>query len=86
MSNPEEAHAPAPPVPRTNRVAIAALIFGIIPIFTGLLAIILGVVARSQIAKSRGAQTGIGLANAGIVLGCAWIIVTVIVAAVAAFG
>jgi Domain of unknown function (DUF4190) len=86
VSKPLEAHAPAPPVPRTNRVAIAALILGIIPIFGGLLGIILGFVARGQIAKSRGTQTGIGLANAGIVFGFAWIIVGVVIAAVAALG
>jgi hypothetical protein len=46
-----------------------------------LLAIVFGLVARSQIRKSGGRQTGLGLATAGIVLGCLWLalIATVVV-------
>jgi limonene-1,2-epoxide hydrolase len=45
------------------------------------LAIVFGLVARSQIKKSGGRQGGLGLANAGIVLGCLWLalIATVVV-------
>jgi hypothetical protein len=45
------------------------------------LAVVFGLVARSQIKKSGGRQSGLGLATAGIVLGCLWLalIATVVV-------
>ena len=61
--------------PRTNGLAVASLVCacaGIIPFLFGLpslLAIIFGFVARSQIKKARGAQSGAGLALAGIIVG-----------------
>lgn len=77
----------------TNGFAVAALVLGIIGIpavlvLVGLLfavlALIFGLVARSQIAKSGGAQGGGGMAMAGIVLGSIGIVLEVIIIVVAA--
>lgn len=63
----------APPVqPKTNELAIAALVCGCcVPVYlvTAIPAVVLGFIARSQIARSNGTQTGRGMATAGIVLG-----------------
>ena len=74
-----------PPVRSTNGFAVASLVLGILWIYgiTSILALIFGLVARGQIARSRGWQTGDGLAIAGIVLGLvgiAGIVVLIIVA------
>jgi hypothetical protein len=76
----------------TNGLAVAALILGIIGIpgvfallnIFSILALIFGLVSRSQIQRSGGAQGGSGMAMAGIVLGTIgialdviWIIVAV---------
>jgi len=58
--------------PRSNSLAVASLIFGIIswflcPFVGGLLAVILGHVAKSQIRRS--GEGGGGLATAGLILG-----------------
>jgi Domain of unknown function (DUF4190)/Protein of unknown function (DUF2510) len=77
---------PAPALPRpqtsTNGWAIASLVLGILG--GSLLAIVFGLVGRSQIKRSDGRQGGLGLATAGIVLGCVWLglIATVVVLAV----
>lgn len=57
---------------RTNGFAVASLVLGILWIFWigSVLALIFGFIAKSQIDKSNGAQSGSGLAIAGIVLGC----------------
>jgi hypothetical protein len=59
--------------PRTNGLAVASLVLGLIGwAFCGLgsvIAIVLGFVARNQIRQSNGSQTGTGMATAGIVLG-----------------
>ena len=60
--------------PKTSSAAILSLIFGIfawLGIFGlgGILAIILGYIARKKIRQSRGLLTGDGLATAGLVLG-----------------
>ena len=80
---PQPVGGPYPPphpgawAPRTNGLAIASLVLGIvgwIPCGVGsIAAIIFGFVARTQIRDSRGTQTGEGMATAGIVLGFAWI-------------
>ena len=68
---------PPPPAPAsqatTNGLAIASLILGLVWFFSlgSILALIFGYVAKSQIDRSGGQQTGRGLAIAGIVLG--WI-------------
>jgi hypothetical protein len=60
--------------PPTNTLAIWSLVAGVaawvgIPLIPALLAVILGHMARSQIRHSNGAETGDGLARAGLVLG-----------------
>ena len=75
--------APPPPGPqtaqpyyvpaRTNGFAIAAMVLGIVWIYWigSILALVFGYIAKGQIEQSGGAQTGMGMAVAGIVLG--WI-------------
>jgi Domain of unknown function (DUF4190) len=73
-----EPQVPAPPaVQTTNTMAVASLILGVLW-FAGLgsiLAIVFGARAKSEIAASRGAQGGEGLATAGIVLGILGLVV-----------
>jgi hypothetical protein len=80
--------APAPSLyaeaPRTNGMAVASLVLGILWFWWigSILALIFGYVGKSEIERSGGRQTGRGLAIAGIVLG--WVgvaggIVTIIV-------
>jgi uncharacterized membrane protein len=45
--------------------------------------VVLGLVARAQIRRSGGSQTGEGLALAGIVIGCIFVLLTVAVFTVA---
>lgn len=61
-------YAPARP---TNGLAIASLVLGLVWCFGlgSLLAVIFGHVAKRQIKESGGAQTGGGMATAGLVLG-----------------
>jgi hypothetical protein len=79
----------APPA-RTNGMAIASLVLGIVWLYGvgSILALIFGYNAKKQIEQSGGSQTGRGMATAGIVLG--WIgagtLAIVIVGAVAASG
>lgn len=77
----------------TNGFAVAALVLGILGIpavlvlvglLLAVLALIFGLVARSQIQRSGGAQGGGGMAIAGIVLGSIGIVLEVIVIVVAA--
>jgi hypothetical protein len=65
--------------PGTNGLAIAALVLGILPIFGvgAMMAIVFGVIARGQIARS--GQGGKGMAIAGIILGSLWIVVVVVI-------
>ena len=55
----------------TNSLAVASLLLGILSLFPpfGILAVIFGHVARSQIRKSAGRQKGAGMALAGLILG-----------------
>lgn len=68
----------------TNGMAIAAMVLGIVG--SSVLALVFGYVARRQIDRSGGTQTGRGFATAGIVLG--WIevvaLVIILIAATAA--
>jgi len=79
----------APPA-KTNGMAIASLVLGIVWLYGvgSILALIFGYNAKKQIEQSGGSQTGRGMATAGIVLG--WIgagtLAIVIVGAVAASG
>jgi hypothetical protein len=66
--------APAPAVAvaaRTNPLAVASLLLGFLSLFPlfGILAVVFGHVARSQIRKSAGRQKGAGMALAGLILG-----------------
>ncbi len=76
---------------RTNGMAIASLICAIGGVFflgiPSILGIVFGFVARSQIQRSNGTQTGNGLALAGIIVGFCVVaagILIVIIAAVSA--
>jgi hypothetical protein len=65
---------PYPPVawgPKTNGMAIASMVLGIVWVWgiTSILALIFGIIARRQIDESNGLETGRGFAIAGIVLG-----------------
>jgi len=69
---------------RNNGMAIAALVCGIagfLCLIPGVLGIIFGFVAKGQIRQSNGTQRGDGMATAGIVLGCIWIAITVLILA-----
>ena len=69
---------------RNNGMAIAALVCGIAGFLcglTGILAIIFGFVAKGQIRQSNGTQRGDGMATAGIVLGCIWVAITILIVA-----
>lgn len=60
--------------PRTNQKAVWALVLGILSIlccglFAGIPALVLGNGAKKDIAASGGAETGSGMAQAGVVLG-----------------
>ena len=78
--------APLPASSATNGLAIASLVLGIIWLYWlgSLLAIVFGHVARTQIRESRGAQTGDGLAVAGLVLGYVGVAILLLVLIVAA--
>jgi hypothetical protein len=75
----------------TNGMAVASLVCscaGIIPFFFGIpcvLGIVFGFVARSQIRRTDGVQSGRGLALAGIIIGFSlialFILVVVLIAA-----
>ncbi|MGH2819563.1 MAG: DUF4190 domain-containing protein [Actinomycetota bacterium] len=84
---------PPPPVapgygqPRTNGLAVASMIFGIASlalgvfcyfgILSGPAAIVMGLVARRQIGRSQGTETGAGMALAGIILGAVAVVAVV---------
>ena len=83
MSTPPPPPTDPPPAPaaqpvayvqqqRTNGFAVASLVLGILWIFWlgSLLALVFGFIAKRQIDQSGGAQSGSGLAIAGIVFGC----------------
>ncbi|MFL5797075.1 MAG: DUF4190 domain-containing protein [Actinomycetota bacterium] len=70
MVPPTAPYAPMYVPQRTNGYAIASLVLGIVNMGIGsILALIFGYKAKREIDESRGAQTGRGLAVAGIVLG-----------------
>jgi hypothetical protein len=71
---------PPPLVIRTNGLAIAAMVSGILFLTTvgAVLAIVFGHVALGQIKGARGLQRGNGMAVAGLVLGYGGLAVIVI--------
>ena len=72
-------YGPPPPVARTNGLAIASMVLGILWLYWigSILALIFGYQAKAQIDRSGGRETGRGMAVAGIVLG--WVGVGTIV-------
>lgn len=73
---------------RTNRLAIASLVCGIV-LYSGLLpaglaAIILGHMARRQIRRT--GDVGHGLAGAGLILGYVGLVLAILVTVIAALG
>ena len=78
-------HAPPAPmtVPaRTNGLAIAAFVMSLVSVW--LPGLICGYIARRQIDRSGGAETGRGLATAAIVIGWLWFGLVVLLLIVAA--
>jgi len=78
----EGSFAPVRPYPppvrvRTNGLAIAALVSGLlfITMIGAVLAVIFGHISLSQIKRSRGWQRGNGMAVAGLILGYAGLVV-----------
>ena len=71
---------------KTNGLAIASMVLGILWIYWigSILALVFGYVSKSQIDQSGGAQTGRGMAIAGIVLGWVGVGLLAIVIVVAA--
>jgi hypothetical protein len=61
------------PSPKTNGLAIASMVLGIVWLYWvgSILALVFGYIAKAQIDRSGGQETGRGMAIAGIVLG--WI-------------
>ncbi|ORM25211.1 hypothetical protein BFL43_25055 [Williamsia sp. 1135] len=61
---------------RTNGLAIAALVCGLLPFFcvTSIIAIILGHIGLNQVKNSGGAESGEGLALAGLILGYVFVV------------
>jgi Domain of unknown function (DUF4190) len=76
------------PMAKTNGLAVASLVCSLLGWLFGLgavLAIVFGFIARGQIKRSGNAETGNGLALAGIIIGFLWVVlgILVIIAAVA---
>lgn len=76
--------------PRTSGLAIAALVCGVIGFLCGvtsILAVVFGHISRGQIRKSNGAETGDGMALAGLILGylflAGWLIYGVVIVSLA---
>jgi Domain of unknown function (DUF4190) len=67
--------------PKTNGLAIAAMIcsfFFWVYAIPGIVAIVLGFIARGQIKRSNGTQTGSGMALTGIIVGFAGLVIGVV--------
>ncbi len=70
------------PLPRrtgTNMLAVASLVLSILWVLGlgSIVAVVLGYIAMRQIEESRGAQEGMGLATAGVVLGVVGVVALV---------
>ncbi len=65
------------PVQKTNGLAVASLVCSLLWVFGlgGILAIVFGFIARSQIKRSGDGQRGNGLALAGIIIGFAGLLI-----------
>jgi hypothetical protein len=65
--------------PRTNTMAILSLVLSLVSCGVGsIAAIILGHMAKKQIAESGGTETGEGLATAGLIIGYIGLALTVV--------
>jgi hypothetical protein len=90
VADPQHTGAPVYAAQRTNGMAIASMVLGIVWVYGigSVLALIFGYVAKSQIDQSLGREGGRGMAIAGIVLG--WIgvggIILIIIVAAANTG
>ena len=71
----------ATPVTKTNGMATASLVFGILWMYGigSILALVFGYLGKAQIARSEGRETGRGLAVAGIVLGWIGVVATIVI-------
>jgi hypothetical protein len=70
--------------PQTNQKALWSMILGILSIvacglLAGVPALILGSSAKKEIAAAQGAQTGEGMATAGVILGWISVAISVVV-------
>jgi hypothetical protein len=76
------------PATKTNGFSIAALVLGIVWIYWvgSILALVFGYIAKSQIDRSRGLQSGRGMAIAGIVLGWIGVATLILVIVLVAVG
>lgn len=83
--------APAGGAPRTNTKALASLIlsiaafplgFVLVGVLAAIAGMVLGFVARREIAASHGRETGAGMALAGILIGAAVVVLTIVIVAV----
>lgn len=83
--------------PRSNSLAVASLVLGIISLVTlcckgfggipGILAIVFGCISRPAIRRSSGRETGMGFSTAGIVMGIISLaIVTLVIIIIVVFG
>ena len=83
---PPPAYPPPIAAPKTNGLAIASLVLGILWLYWvgSILALIFGMIAKSQIDQSGGMQQGRGMAIAGIVLG--WVGIGFLILFVLFFG
>ncbi|MGH7733751.1 MAG: DUF1707 and DUF4190 domain-containing protein [Gemmatimonadales bacterium] len=71
------AYLPATAPPRTNPLALASLVCGLIQVLPATIAaIVLGIQARRQIQHTD--QPGAALATAGLALGMFWVLLTII--------
>ena len=87
LTEPTPAYAAAPvPARKTNVLAIVALVLSILSF--NIIAVILGIIALSQIKKT--GESGRGLAIAGIIIGAIgvifWIIIFIVIGIAAATG
>jgi hypothetical protein len=88
QTSPPSSSAPIQPqyvqvaAPKTNGLAVASMVLGIVWLYWvgSILALVFGYVAKGQIDRSEGQQTGRGMAIAGIVLG--WIGVAFMILAI----
>ena len=79
--------------PRTSQKAIWSLVTGLIGvlccpigIIASIAALILGIIAKKEIAASGGAETGAGMAQAGVILGIVAIVLFALGAVLAVTG